>query len=257
MQFISWNINGIRAAQKKGLLTWLEKSRPDVLGLQEIKARPDQLDEELLEAGGYHAFWHPAEKPGYSGVATFSKKEPDDVEYGMGEERFDREGRVLITRHGPVDFYNVYFPNGGASDERLEYKLEFYEALRRHANERVAAGRQVIVAGDWNTAHREIDLARPKANRKKSGFMPIECEALDCWFQEGWVDSFRHFHPDREGAYSWWAMRSAARERNVGWRIDYHVVSANIKNRLKSAAILSEVMGSDHAPVVVDIKRAR
>lgn len=254
MRFVSWNINGIRAAQKKGFLDWLEAEQPDVLGLQEIKARPDQLDEELLAARGYHAFWNPAERPGYSGVATFAKKKPAEVQMGFDSQEFDNEGRVIISTHGTIDFYNVYFPNGGASDERLEYKLAFYDALREHANAKVADGRKVIVSGDWNTAHKEIDLARPKPNRKKSGFMPIECDKMDHWFQDGWVDSFRHYFPEQKEAYSWWAMRSGARERNVGWRLDYHLVSANLKKRMQSAEILKDVMGSDHCPVILDIK---
>ncbi len=254
MKFMSWNVNGIRAAQKKGFLDWLDQAQPDVLGLQEIKARPDQLDEELLAARGYHVAWNPAERPGYSGVATFSKRPAKAVELGFGIPEFDSEGRVVITTHGVIDFYNVYFPNGGASDERLAYKLAFYDALRDHANARVETGAKVIVSGDWNTAHRDIDLARPKPNRKKSGFMPIECESMDRWFQDNWTDSFRHFYPEKKDAYSWWAMRSGARERNVGWRLDYHMVSHNLKKRLAGASILTDVLGSDHCPVLVEIK---
>ncbi len=254
MRFVSWNVNGIRAAQKKGFLDWLEAEQPDVLGVQEIRAKPEQLDEDLMAARGYFAYWNPAERPGYSGVATFSKRKPKTVEYGFGSDEFDDEGRVLITGHGVIDFYNVYFPNGGASDERLQYKLAFYDALRQHAEARVASGRKVIVAGDWNTAHKEIDLARPKPNRKKSGFMPVECETMSRWLEDSWIDSFRHFHPDQRNAYSWWAMRSGARERNVGWRLDYHVVSANLRNRMEGAEILDKVMGSDHCPVVLEIK---
>ncbi|MCB9832170.1 MAG: exodeoxyribonuclease III [Planctomycetes bacterium] len=253
MLFVSWNVNGIRAARTKGLLQWLDRSRPDVLGLQEIKARPEQLGADLLEEHGYHVVWNPAQRPGYSGVATFSRTEPDEVELGFGIERFDVEGRVIGSRHGKVWFYNVYFPNGGAGDERLQYKLEFYEALREHLNARVARRQKVIVAGDWNTAHREIDLARPGPNRKISGFMPIECDTLDLWFQDGWIDSFRHFHPDRAGAYSWWSMRAGSRERNVGWRIDYQVVSKNLAKDLESAAIWPEVPGSDHCPIALEL----
>ncbi|MCA9321306.1 MAG: exodeoxyribonuclease III [Planctomycetes bacterium] len=254
MKIYSWNVNGIRACAKKGFLDWLDSERPDVLCLQEIKARPDQLDAALLEEHGYHVVWNPAQRPGYSGTATFSKVKPKESALGFGIDRFDTEGRVVVTRHGKVRLFNVYFPNGGQGDERLAYKLAFYDALLDHVGQLVAAGEDVVVCGDFNTAHREIDLARPKQNRKTSGFMPIECEALERWFEAGWIDSFRALHGDREHCYSWWSMRAGSRERNVGWRLDYHLISPRLKPRLRGAEIASSVLGSDHCPVIVDLK---
>ena len=249
MKFVSWNVNGVRAAARKGFEAWLESTDADVVALQEIKARPEQLEESLRAPQGWHVAWNPASRAGYSGTATFSRKKPGETALGIGIPRFDDEGRILVTRHGKIVHYNVYFPNGGQGDERLRYKLDFYDALLEHLEARVAAGDSIVVCGDLNTAHREIDLARPRENRKISGFMPVECEALDRWFERGWIDAFRTLHPDLEGAYSWWSMRSGARSRNVGWRLDYHLVSRDLGKRLKQAAIHKDVEGSDHCPV--------
>jgi len=253
VKLMSWNVNGIRAVHRKGFLDWLKKARPDVLALQEIKARPEQLPDELREPKGYHVIWNPAERPGYAGTATLSMKPPAEARSGFDVEKFDVEGRVTVTRHEPIVLFNVYFPNGGQGDERLAYKLEFYDALLSHVNDLVARGESVVVCGDLNTAHREIDLARPKQNRKTSGFMPIECEALDRWFQAGWVDAFRHLHPEARDAYTWWTYRAGARERNVGWRLDTHLVSANLVARIRRSKILKDVPGSDHCPVLLDL----
>ncbi len=253
MEFISWNVNGVRAVHRKGFLRWLQETRPDVLALQEIKAKPDQLPEGLASPDGYHAAWTPAERPGYAGTATLSRVAPSHVMHGFGRERFDVEGRVTVTRHADVLLFNVYFPNGGQGEERLAYKLDFYDALLAHVNDLVARGESIVVCGDLNTAHRDIDLARPKQNRKTSGFMPIECEALDRWFSAGWVDAFRHLHPDARDRYTWWTYRAGARERNVGWRLDTHLVSADLVDRIRRAEILSDVLGSDHCPVILDL----
>ncbi|MEZ6194117.1 MAG: exodeoxyribonuclease III [Planctomycetota bacterium] len=257
MRIVTWNVNGLRAVWKKGFAAWLGDLDADVVCLQEVKARPDQLEPEMLAPAGWHASFFPAERAGYSGVATYSRKKPraNAVQSGFGAPRFDAEGRVLVTRHaGGLSVYNVYFPNGKKDDERLAYKLDFYDELLAHVNARVAEGEKVVVCGDWNTAHREIDLARPKENRKTSGFMPEECAKVDDWVESGWVDAYRALHPDRAGAYSWWSLRSGARERNVGWRLDYHMVSGNLADRVRDAAIHVEVPGSDHCPVSLELK---
>jgi exodeoxyribonuclease III len=256
MKIVTWNVNGLRAVWKKGFAAWLSELDADVLCLQEIKVKPEQLDPEQLAPAGWYAAFNSAERPGYSGVATFTRKRlaQDRIAPGIGIERFDTEGRILATRHaGGLTVFNVYFPNGKKDDERLAYKLEFYDALRAHCDAMVAAGEKVIVCGDWNTCHREIDLARPKENRKNSGFMPVECAKVDDWIDGGWVDAFRQLHPEKTGAYSWWSLRSGARERNVGWRLDYHLVAPALAKKVRSVEILTDVMGSDHCPVVLEI----
>lgn len=267
-RIISWNVNGIRAIAKKGFFEFLEREKPDVLCLQEVKASLSQIpatDLECIEKLGYHAYWHPAGRAGYSGVATLSRREPLFVTHGLEFER--GEGRVLVTEHGDFTLYNIYFPNGrqtadGPDPERLAFKLEFYDAVFETIEEERAAGKHVIVSGDWNTAHEEIDLARPKENQRQTGFLPEERAALAKFVRSGWVDTFRHFKPGRlyegrtpeERDYSWWTYRIGARERNVGWRIDYHFVNREFLPSVKSAAIWDEVRGSDHCPVVVDLK---
>jgi len=253
MKIRSWNVNGLRACAGKGFLDWLEASKADVLLLQETKARRDQLDPAVREPKGWTTAFAAGERPGYSGVAVYSRREPNEIVEGIGIPRFDREGRVLMARYGRLCVLSVYFPNGGNDCARVPYKLEFYEALRAHCDELRRRGRQVVIGGDWNTAHREIDLARPKENAKTSGFLPEEREALDVWARAGWVDTFRHVHPGRAGAYSWWTYRAGARERNVGWRLDYHFVSPSLRARVKGATIHPEVAGSDHCPVGLDL----
>lgn len=265
---ISWNINGIRAAAKKGFLDFLDREKPDVLCLQEIKATPAQIPASLLDGIrelGYSAHWHPARRLGYSGVATLSRKEPLFVTYGLPFER--DEGRILVTEHGDFTLYNIYFPNGrqtptGPDPERLAFKMEFYDSVFETVEEERAEGKNVIVSGDWNTALEEVDLARPKENVDQTGFLPQERASLARYVKSGWVDTFRHFKPARlyegrtpeERDYSWWTYRAGARERNVGWRIDYHFVNKEFLPLVKDAAIWDEVHGSDHCPVVVDLK---
>ena len=248
MKLISWNVNGVRAIEKKGFLDWLSDEDPDILCIQETKAKIDQLGTSLTEDHGYHTYWHSAERPGYSGVATFCKNEPYDVQMGLGVEKFDKEGRVLITEHENFLLYNIYFPNGQKDDIRLNYKLEFYDILLPIIDDHVSNGQNVIVTGDWNTAHHPIDLARPKENINTSGFMPIEREKLDQYVSRGWVDTFRLFHsePDR---YSWWTYRFGARQRNVGWRIDYFFANQEFVDQIEDADIYDKIMGSDHCPV--------
>jgi exodeoxyribonuclease-3 len=268
VKIVSWNVNGIRACLRKGFLDWLEGFRPDVLCLQETKAKPEQLPAEVREriaALGYTGHWHCAERAGYSGVATFSLVPPLFVTLGVPFER--GEGRVLVTEHGAFTLYNVYFPNGrqrddGPDPERLAFKLEFYDQMLELLEEERAEGKHLVISGDWNTALTEIDIARPKENENVTGFLPIEREALRRYVARGYVDTFRHFHPasSYEGKtpeqrdYTWWTYRAGARDRNVGWRIDYHFVNKEFAGALRSAAILADVLGSDHCPVVVEIK---
>ena len=252
MKLISWNVNGVRAVVKKGFLDWLDQEQPDILCLQETKAHVDQLTAEILTDHGYHTFWHSGERRGYSGVATFCKEEPLYVQEGLGIKRYDAEGRVLMTEHENFLLYNIYFPNGQKDNIRLQYKLDFYDELLPIINEQVESGNNVVVTGDWNTAHHPIDLARPKQNVNTSGFMPIEREKLDMYVENGWIDTFRLFHPEGE-RYSWWTYRFGARERNVGWRIDYFFVNEGFLDNVVDADIHDEIMGSDHCPVSLEL----
>ena len=252
MKLFSWNVNGVRAIEKKGFLDWLSSESPDVLCIQETKAKFEQLPDTLQNIDGYFSYWHSAEKLGYSGVATFSKKEPLHVQYGLGIDKYDKEGRVLITEFDNFLLYNIYFPNGQKDEIRLQYKLDFYDDLLEILDDQVASGNNVIVAGDWNTAHKEIDLANPKANANYSGFMPVERAQLDTYVNHGYVDSFRLFHdePDR---YSWWTYRFGARQRNIGWRIDYFFTNQEFADNISDADIHEDVMGSDHCPVSIEL----
>ncbi|MDH4379268.1 MAG: exodeoxyribonuclease III [Vampirovibrionales bacterium] len=246
----SWNVNGIRAAITKGFWEWFDATQPDILALQETKISADQLTFDLITREGYKSYWNHADKRGYSGVAVFTKHEPLKVEYGFGmDPKFDNEGRSLMLEFEDFVFYGIYFPNGQRDDERLNYKLAFYDAWLEHAQAQRAKGKAVVVCGDVNTAHFPIDLARPKANEKVSGFLPIERAWMDKLVAHGYTDTFRHKYPDKPDQYSWWNMRSAARERNVGWRIDYFFTSDELKGHIVDAAIHPNVMGSDHCPV--------
>jgi exodeoxyribonuclease-3 len=247
-KLISWNVNGIRAAEKKGFVDWLAGSGADLVAVQETKAHPEQLSQELLNPAGYQASWNWAEKKGYSGTATYSKPTPLKVIPGMNEPRFDTEGRVLIHEFEPFVFFNIYFPNGGRGPEWVAHKLAFYRRFLEVAQGYMQAGRAVVATGDFNTAYAEIDLARPKENVAHSGFMPEERAGLGEFFQAGLIDTFRHLHPDTV-KYSWWDMVTRARERNVGWRLDYFMVSPDLKDHIAAADIHEQVMGSDHCPV--------
>ncbi len=248
MKILSWNVNGIRAVQKKGFLEWLAREKPDILGVQETKAKPEQLDMFLMHPEGYHTFWNSAVRPGYSGVALFTRERPVKIGNGFGIKKFDEEGRVIVAEYPEFTLLNIYFPNGKASDERLQYKMDFYAETMKYTKKLKAKGKSVIISGDYNTAHKEIDLARPKENENTSGFLPIERAWLDKWVADGQVDIFREFQKE-PGHYSWWDMKTGARERNVGWRIDYHFVTDSLVPKIKNATILRDVVGSDHAPV--------
>lgn len=248
LKLISWNVNGIRAVCKKGFFQWFMTEKPDILCLQETKATADQFPEELKRVEGYNSHFAEAQKKGYSGVALFSTVQPKKVETGFGIERFDTEGRILIAYYDAFVLYNIYFPNGKASKERLQYKMDFYDAFLEHAEKLRKKGMSIVMCGDVNTAHTEIDLARPKENENVSGFLPQERAWIDTFINKGYTDTFRLFIKEG-GHYSWWDYKTKARERNIGWRIDYFFVSNDLVPKVKDAFILDKVEGSDHCPV--------
>ncbi len=253
MRMLCWNVNGIRAMHKKGFLRWMEGERADMVCVQETKATIDQLPPELRDVPGYESYFvSPRVKGGYSGVGLYSRSKPSKVEYGLGIDRFDEEGRTIVAHYPDFVLYNVYFPNGKASKERLRYKMDFYEAFLQVVEEKVREDKQVIVCGDVNTAHKEIDIARPRENQKISGFLPEEREWMDRFVGAGFVDTFRVFDTSPE-KYTWWDMKTKARERNVGWRIDYFYVSRTLLPRLRASFILDKVLGSDHCPVGIEL----
>ncbi len=253
MKIISWNVNGLRAALKKGVLPWIIDQSPDAMCLQETRVLPEQLPEEQREVEGYKIIWNPAEKKGYSGTSTWIKRDAREVNLGLGSERFDVEGRVIRTRHPNFYLYNIYFPNGQRGHERVQYKLDFYELLLAQVNALHSAGESVIITGDFNTAHNEIDLKNHKTNHKTSGFLPEERAMVDKFMAHGLVDPFRHLYPEKE-QYSWWSYRGGARSRNVGWRLDYFLISENLLPRVEDVTIHDDVLGSDHCPVELRLK---
>jgi exodeoxyribonuclease-3 len=248
----SWNVNGIRAAEKKGFLDWLASGGGDIVCLQETKAHPEQLSPTLTEPEGYHVYWSSASRKGYSGVAIYSKEEPLSVSR-FGIPRFDDEGRVLIAEYPSFTLMTGYFPNSQAEGARLDYKLDFNNAVLEWADAQVAAGKNVVINGDYNVAHKPIDLENPKQNEKNPGYLPEEREWMDRFINSGYVDTFRMFSAEAK-QYSWWSYRMQARDRNIGWRIDYHCVNKGFADRVKAAAIHQDVMGSDHCPVSIDIE---
>jgi exodeoxyribonuclease-3 len=251
---MTWNVNGIRAAQKGGFLKWFADHAADIVCVQETKARPEQLDEAMLHPEGYHSYWHSAEKPGYSGVATYSKREPLDVKYGLGIPEIDREGRVLILEYPDFSMVNAYFPNSQREHTRLDYKLEFCAQMLKFLEARRQQGKHVVLCGDLNIAHRAIDLKNPKQNENNAGYLPEERAWMDHFIdQTGYVDAFRNFTPD-PGHYTWWSYRPGVREKNIGWRLDYFVVNPELKGRLKLCEIQPHVRGSDHCPVSLRLK---
>ncbi len=252
IEILCWNVNGIRAVEKKGFLEWLNQESPDILCLQETKAQLDQISPELEQPPGYYAYWNSPERKGYSGVASFTKEKPIKVENGFGIEQFDVEGRVISAQYPQFTLFDIYFPNGKMSEERLKYKMNFYDAFLDFVDGLKAKGEKLIVCGDFNTAHKEIDLARPKENENISGFLPMEREWMDKFVAHGFVDTFRYFNKEPEH-YTWWSLRTRARERNIGWRLDYFFVSEDLIGSVTEASILSDVMGSDHCPVGVKL----
>ena len=252
MKLISWNVNGIRAVLKKGFLEFLDEHQPDLVLLQEVKATPDQVEHDFTGAG-WDIHWNPAQKKGYSGVATLGRIPALSVRHGIGLPGHDDEGRVLTTEHPDFFVVNVYTPNSQDELRRLPYRMTWDAAFLAYVKE-LEKTKPVIFAGDLNVAHREIDLARPKQNRKCAGFSDEERAGFDDIVAAGFVDTFRHFHPDEPDHYTWWSYRGGAREKNIGWRIDYFCVSEPLISRVKSAGILPEVIGSDHCPVVIEVE---
>ncbi len=252
IKLISWNVNGVRAAYKKGFLDWLASESPDILCVQETKAQPEQLPQKLAQPEGYQAFWHSAEKKGYSGVAVLTKEEPLDVQKSMGLTRFDTEGRLIKMEFPNFVIFNVYFPNGKMNQERLQFKMDFYEEFLAQLETLRRKQKRLIFCGDVNTAHNEIDLARPKANEHVSGFLRIERDWIDKVVSLGYVDTFRNLHKDLV-KYSWWDLKTRTRERNVGWRIDYIFVTKEMLKSLRRAFILDDIMGSDHCPIGIEL----
>lgn len=250
MRLISWNVNGLRAAHKKGLEEWLQKDSPDIFCAQEIKADPEQIPASLKEIHGYHFYSSSAEKKGYSGVAIWTKEKPLKVSSEFSANK--KEGRFLRLDFKEFILFNVYFPNGKASPERLNYKMEFYRAFLKEILKLEKSGKNIIFCGDVNTAHNEIDLARPKENEKISGFLKEERAWIDQVIQNKFIDTFRYFHKGPHH-YTWWDIKTRSRERNVGWRIDYFFISPGLEKKLTSAFILEKVTGSDHCPIGIEI----
>jgi exodeoxyribonuclease-3 len=258
LRVISWNVNGIRAVHKKGFAEWLSRAAADVVAVQEVRAQREDIPDELRQAAGWHQHYSPAKRPGYSGVGLFSKLKLESVETSIGVQTIDVEGRVQLARLGRLTIANCYFPNGNGTDRdlsRIPYKLRFYKRVFSQLDPAFKAGEPILVLGDFNTAHQEIDLARPKDNQKTSGFRPEERKEFDRWIKAGWVDTFRHFVKEG-GHYSWWSQRFGVRERNIGWRIDYVLASPGAMPFVRSAAIHPDVKGSDHCPVSVDLDPA-
>ncbi len=266
MKIISWNVNGIRSilgqnptrkfdtiSHHNKLFEFIETEKPDIICIQETKAEEFQINEELRYPPGYYGYFnHSKAKKGYSGVVTYSKFKPKSVNINIGIEKFDIEGRIVETDFDDFILFNIYFPNGTSGMHRVEYKLEFYDALFNYIEKYRKTGRNIIVSGDYNIAHHEIDLARPKENIETSGFMPIEREKLDLIVSLGYIDTFREFHKEPQ-QYTWWSNRARARENNIGWRIDYHFVNGKILQYVKNSYHLSDIEGSDHCPIVIDI----
>ncbi len=249
---ISWNVNGIRAVEKKGFIDWVKETSPDVLAIQETKAQPEQLSEELLNIEGYSSHFMSAQKKGYSGTAIFSKEEPTSVE-PLGVDEYDAEGRTIIVHYNDFSVINCYFPNSQKEGARIDYKTGFNNAILDKCNELVAAGKNVVLCGDYNVAHEEIDLKNPKTNHKNPGFLPAEREWMTKFLAAGYADIFRDQHPDEPDHYSWWSYRFGARERNIGWRIDYLCVNSSFVESCGDASIMHDVMGSDHCPVKLEL----
>ena len=249
MKLVSWNVNGLRACVKKGFLDYFEEVNADMFSVQEIKLQEGQID---LALDGYYQYWNYAEKKGYSGTAIFTKEKPLSVKYGVGIEEHDQEGRVITLEYEDFYLVNVYTPNSQRELARLDYRMTWEDIFRDYLKE-LDSMKPVILCGDLNVAHKEIDLKNPKTNRKNAGFTDEERDKMTKLLDSGFIDSFRYFYPDKEDAYTWWSYITKARERNAGWRIDYFIVSKYIEGKLIDAQIHSEVMGSDHCPVVLEI----
>ncbi|NQZ00315.1 MAG: exodeoxyribonuclease III [Bdellovibrionales bacterium] len=257
MKIISWNVNGIRACAEKGFLKFYNEEKPDFFCIQETKAHPDQIESELREINGVAGYFSTARRKGYSGTAIFSPGlQPEQVSYGIGIRKFDFEGRFVVAETEQFKLYNVYFPNGGSGQERHDFKQEFLARFQEHLRADLKAGHEVVVLGDYNVAYLEHDVHDPQKLSKISGFLPEERDWFQGFLKDGFVDTFRHMHPDEEQKFSWWSYRERARSVNRGWRIDHICVSEGLKDRIVRAEVLDQVMGSDHCPVMLELKEA-
>lgn len=252
MKIVTYNINGVRSAIEKGLLEWIEENDFDIVCVQETKSHPNSVPTMLLESIGYHHHWHPAVRKGYSGVATFSKQKPDRVYPGIGIKKYDDEGRVLRTDFGDLTIINSYFPNGGSGAERQQFKMQFLADFQQWVENLLEERPNIIALGDFNIAHKTIDINSPNRNQNRSGFLPEERDWFSGWLMSGFVDAFRHMHPD-EVSYTWWRVTQYARKSNKGWRLDYQCVSDELVDQIKSVSHLQEAFHSDHCPVLVEL----
>ncbi|MDN3669092.1 exodeoxyribonuclease III [Echinicola jeungdonensis] len=252
MKFVSYNVNGIRAALKKGFAEWLKEADPDVIGLQEVKATRDQIDNKIFEEMGYEVFWYPASKKGYSGVAILSKISPKHIEYGMGMKKYDEEGRMIRADFEDVSFINAYFPSGTTGGPRQDFKYDFLDDVYDYTQELNKKIPNLILSGDYNICHKPIDIHNPVANKNSSGFLPEERAWMDKFTSSGFDDSFRLMNKEPH-QYTWWSYRANARANNKGWRIDYHMTASPLRERIKRAEVLPEVKHSDHCPILLEI----
>jgi exodeoxyribonuclease III len=252
MKIITYNLNGIRAAMSKGLIDWISQVSPDVLCVQEIKANPDQVGVFEFEELGYHHYWYPAQKKGYSGVAIFTKQKPKHIEYGCGIKEYDDEGRILRIDFEEFSVMSVYHPSGSSGDLRQAFKMEWLEAFLNYINQLKATYPNLVICGDFNICHKAIDIHNPKSNANTSGFLPEEREWMEQFINSGFVDSFRYFNQEPH-QYSWWSYRAGSRAKNLGWRIDYNFVTENLKNRISRSVILPSAIHSDHCPVLLEM----
>lgn len=252
MKIITYNVNGIRAAIKKDFIDWLKTSNPDIVCIQETKAQPEQIPSLDFEEAGYKTYWYSAKKKGYSGVGIITKKEPDNVVYGMGIEKYDDEGRFIRADYGDISVVSVYHPSGSSGELRQAFKMQWLDDFYNYINELKKERKKLIICGDYNICHKAIDIHDPIRNAKSSGFLPEEREWISKFIDSGFIDSFRFFNQEPHN-YTWWSYRQRAREKNLGWRIDYNMVSDNLKNNLNRAVILSKVIHSDHCPLLLDV----
>lgn len=253
MKIITWNVNGVRSIVQKGFFEFIGAQNPDLLCIQETKAHPDQLEDSLHSPLGWKTFWSSAQRPGYSGTATFCRQTPLSVEHGFGIPKFDAEGRMVVTKFEKFTLFNVYFPNGGARQERHLFKQEFLRRFGSYLLKKVSAGENIILVGDYNVAYMDIDVYDPKSLAQESGFLPEERQWMSNFLEKGFVDGFRYFHPQDKHRYTWWSYFQSARMGNRGWRIDHICVSRGLEKHMKSVEILDQQMGSDHCPVVMEI----
>ena len=253
MKIISWNVNGIRACHKKGLVDFVNAENPDIFCVQETKAHIDQVEEEARQLHRAHAYWSSGIRKGYSGVATFVNQEPLSIAHGIGVHEYDSEGRIVVTDHGTFDLYNIYFPNGGSGDERHNFKQRFLKDLNIHLSEKLKTGREIVVVGDYNVARENKDVYDPIRLSRESGFLPEERAWFNSFLDLGFIDTYRYLNPSTTQKYSWWSYYDYARVNNKGWRIDYICISRGLEKYLASADILDQIEGSDHCPVVATL----